>query len=129
MKFLLDTHVFLWYLLGDTRLTNQARQIIEAKTDLYFSIVSLWEISIKLNVGKLEIYRPVQELFDEVVMINAEILPITVEDTQAYASLPRIPGHRDPFDRILVTQATNRSLLLVSGDRKFDAYAIQRIWA
>ena len=65
MKFLLDTHVFLWYLLGDTRLTTQARQIIEAKTDLYFSIVSLWEISIKLNVGKLEINRPVQELFDE----------------------------------------------------------------
>jgi PIN domain nuclease of toxin-antitoxin system len=129
MKFLLDTHVFLWYLLGDPRLINEARQIIDAKTGLYFSIVSLWEISIKLNVGKLEINRPVQELFQEVMMIDAEILPITVEDTQAYASLPVIPGHRDPFDRILVTQAMNRSLLLVSADTKFNPYAIQRIWS
>lgn len=129
MKFLLDTHVFLWYLLGDPRLINEARQIIDSKTGLYFSIVSLWEISIKLNVGKLEINRPVQELFQEVVMINAEILPITVEDTQTYASLPVIPGHRDPFDRILVTQAMNRSLLLVSADTKFNSYSIQRIWS
>jgi PIN domain nuclease of toxin-antitoxin system len=79
-------------------------------------------------VGKLEINRPVQELFQEVMTIDAEILPITVEDTQAYASLPVIPGHRDPFDRILVTQAMNRSLFLVSADTKFNSYSIQRIW-
>lgn len=128
MKALLDTHVLLWYLLGNPSLSDRAKEIINTRTNLYFSIASLWEISIKVNVGKLQLNRPVQELPEELELINAEILPISLEDTQMYVNLPLPTNHRDPFDRILVAQTMNRSLVLVSSDVKFNFYAIQRVW-
>ncbi|MCL1462902.1 type II toxin-antitoxin system VapC family toxin [Argonema galeatum] len=127
MKALLDTHAFLWYLLGDPKLGSKAKEAIDTKTGLYFSIASLWEISIKINVGKLQLNRPFQDLQKELQYINAQLLPITFEDTETYISLPL--NHRDPFDRILVAQAINHSLVLISRDPAFDAYPIQRLWS
>jgi PIN domain nuclease of toxin-antitoxin system len=126
MEFLLDTHAFLWYLLGDSNLGSKAKEAIDTQTGLYFSIASLWEISIKINVGKLQLNRPFEDLPKELQYINAQILPITFEDTEIYTSLPL--HHRDPFDRILVAQAMNHSLVLISRDEAFDAYPIQRVW-
>jgi PIN domain nuclease of toxin-antitoxin system len=126
MESLLDTHAFLWYLLGDSNLGNKAKEAIDAKTGLYFSIASLWEISIKINVGKLQLNRPFEDLPKELEYINVQILPITFQDTEIYTSLPL--HHRDPFDRILVAQAINYSLVLISRDEAFDAYPIQRVW-
>ena len=125
---LLDTHVFLWYIMGDSRLSDRAREIVEAKSDLHFSIINLWEIAIKVNVGKLQLNVSFEELRVRLKHIKAAILPVSVEDTQAYTSLLLPPNHRDPFDRILICQAANRSLVLVSADAKFDAYSIQRFW-
>ncbi len=127
MKALLDTHAFLWYLLGDPNLGAKAKKAIDSKTGLYFSIASLWEISIKINVGKLQLNRPFQNLRNELQYINAQLLPITFEDTETYLSLPL--HHRDPFDRILVAQAINHSLVLISCDPAFDAYPIERLWS
>ena len=93
---------------------------------MYFSIASLWEISIKINVGKLQLNRRFEDLPQELEYINAQILPITFQDTEIYTSLPL--HHRDPFDRILVAQAINYSLVLISRDEAFDAYQIQRVW-
>jgi PIN domain nuclease of toxin-antitoxin system len=126
MESLLDTHAFLWYLLGDSNLGNKAKEAIDAKTGLYFSIASLWEISIKINVGKLQLNRPVEDLPKELEYINVQILPITFQDTEIYTSLPL--HHRDPFDRILVAQTMNHSLVLISRDEAFDSYPIQRVW-
>ncbi len=126
MEFLLDTHAFLWYLLGDSNLGSKAKEAIDTKTGLYFSIASLWEISIKINVGKLQLNRSFEYLPQELEYINAQILPITFKDTEIYASLPL--HHRDPFDRILVAQTMNNSLVLISRDEAFDAYPIQRVW-
>lgn len=126
MESLLDTHAFLWYLLGDSNLGSKAKDAIDTKTGLYFSIASLWEISIKINVGKLQLNRPFEDLPKELEYINVQILPITFEDTEIYTSLPL--HHRDPFDRILVAQAINHSLVLISRDEAFDAYPIQRVW-
>lgn len=126
MESLLDTHVFLWYLLGDPNLSSKAKEAIDTKTDLYFSIASLWEISIKINVGKLQLNRSFEYLPKELQYINAQILPITSKDTEIYAVLPL--HHRDPFDRILIAQAMNHSLVLISRDEAFDAYPIQRVW-
>jgi PIN domain nuclease of toxin-antitoxin system len=128
MAILLDTHVVLWYVTSDSRLSNRAREIVEAKTGLFFSMASLWEISIKLNIGKLQLTSSFDELLVRLEFIEAKILPIEVEDAKAYISLPLISGHRDPFDRLLVAQALNRSLVLVSEDEKFDFYPIERIW-
>jgi PIN domain nuclease of toxin-antitoxin system len=126
MEFLLDTHAFLWYLLGDSNLGNKAKEASDTKTGLYFSIASLWEISIKINVGKLQLNRSFEDLPKELEYINVQILPITVEDTEIYTSLPL--HHRDPFDRILVAQTMNHSLVLIGRDEAFDAYRIQRVW-
>jgi PIN domain nuclease of toxin-antitoxin system len=62
MECLLDTHALLWYLLGDSNLGNKAKEAIDTKTGLYFSIASLWEISIKINVGKLQLNRSFEDL-------------------------------------------------------------------
>ena len=126
MECLLDTHAFLWYLLGDSNLGSKAKEAIDTKTGLYFSIASLWEISIKINVGKLQLNRSFEDLPKELEYINARIIPITFEDTKIYTSLPL--HHRDPFDRILVAQTMNHSLVLISRDEAFDAYPIQRVW-
>jgi len=131
MKYLLDTHVLLWYLSKDTNLSDNAKAIVEAKKDLYFSIISLWEIAIKVNIGKLQIQRPISVLPIELQYMHIQILPITTIDIETYSSLP-LPNtpikHRDPFDRILIAQAMNNSLSVVSRDIAFDAYKVQRIW-
>lgn len=126
MDSLLDTHAFLWYLLGDPNLSSKAKEAIDTKIGLYFSIASLWEIAIKINVGKLQLNRSFEDLPKELQYINAEILPITSKDTEIYAGLPL--HRRDPFDRILVAQAMNHSLVLISRDQAFDAYSVQRVW-
>ncbi|MEL6460372.1 MAG: type II toxin-antitoxin system VapC family toxin [Cyanobacteria bacterium J06621_15] len=127
-KYLLDTHAFLWYLLGDTNLTIKAKGIINIQENLYFSIVSLWEIAIKINIGKLQVYRPIEDLFKELQFLNIQILPISNKDIELYSALSLPSNHRDPFDRMLIVQAINHSLILISKDVKFDAYPIQRLW-
>lgn len=128
MSVLLDTHVVLWYVMGDPRLSNKARELIDTKTGLFFSIASLWEISIKLNIGKLQLRCSFDDLLTRIAVMEAEILPINIENIQAYINLPLLPNHRDPFDRILVVQAMNAGLAIVSEDEKFDFYAVQRVW-
>ena len=128
MKYLLDTHVFLWYLLGDANLSVKAKNIIDTRENLYFSIVSLSEIGIKINIGKLQIYRPIEDLSKELQSINIKILPIVSKDIELYSSLSFPSNHRDPFDRMLITQAINYSLILISRDVKLDAYTIGRLW-
>lgn len=128
MAVLIDTHVLLWHITSDARLSDRAKAIIQSKTNLFFSIASLWEITIKLNIGKLHLASSFDEILIRLEFINAEILPIKPEDTKNYISLPLIPNHRDPFDRILVAQALNSSFTLLSEDQKFDLYPIQRVW-
>jgi PIN domain nuclease of toxin-antitoxin system len=127
MNALLDTHAVLWYLQGNSTLSANAKNIIDRKEgELYFSIASLWEIAIKQGLGKLQLQRPFQDLEPALAQLNIQILSITFSDTETYLSLPL--HHRDPFDRILVAQAINRSLVLVSRDAHLDAYPIQRLW-
>jgi PIN domain nuclease of toxin-antitoxin system len=131
MKYILDTHVILWYLSEDPKLSTKAKEIVDARNNLYFSIISLWEVSIKVNIGKLQINRPIEALPIELQYMNIQILPITIRDIEIYSSLP-LPNspiqHRDPFDRILIAQAINYSFNLVSQDTAFDSYPVSRIW-
>lgn len=129
MKMLLDTHAFIWYVMGDPGLSSQAKEIIDTKSELSFSIVSLWEISIKINIGKLQLNCSYDDLLTRLAFIKAEILLISIEDTQTYINLPLLSDHRDPFDRMLISQAINHALAIVSADPKLDAYPIQRVWA
>jgi PIN domain nuclease of toxin-antitoxin system len=131
MALLLDTHAVLWYVIGSPELSETARNIIDAQSELVFSIASVWEISIKLNIGKLQLNCSFDDLLVRVAVMRAEILPISIEDTRTYIDLPlpSKPKHRDPFDRILIAQAINNSLTIVSADAAFDIYPIQRVWA
>jgi PIN domain nuclease of toxin-antitoxin system len=128
MKVLLDTHAFLWYLLGDRNLSLKSKRIIDTRENLYFSIVSLWEIAIKVNIGKLQIHRPIEDLSQELQYSNIQILPILTQDIELYSTLNFPSSHRDPFDRMLIVQAINLSLVVISKDIKFDDYPIQRLW-
>jgi PIN domain nuclease of toxin-antitoxin system len=121
---LLDTHIILWYLQGDTRIKPDLNDLIESqKNQVYSSIASLWEISIKIGIGKLSLDRPFEELKSSLAENNIEIISITFDDTILNKDLPRY--HKDPFDRILISQAINRSLIIVSQDSIFNQYAVR----
>lgn len=126
MTLLLDTHTLIWFLDGDTRLPANTRTQIETTPIVSVSIVSLWEIAIKANIGKLTLSAPFSSVEPNLVALGITQLPITFKDLEIYLSLPL--HHRDPFDRILIAQAINYSLSLVSQDTQMDAYAIQRLW-
>jgi PIN domain nuclease of toxin-antitoxin system len=128
MKLLLDTHAFLWFIDGSPLLSGAARERIEDITNArYFSIASLWEIAIKLSIGKLSLSQPYGTFIPEQLAINdVQLLGITFEHTELIATLPL--HHRDPFDRLLVVQAMQEDMPLISVDPAFDAYGIVRIW-
>ena len=83
-------------------------------------------MTIKLNIGKLTIPHTIDELSNLLDVFNIEIINISQSDLEQYLTLPL--HHRDPFDRILITQAIGRSLVLISADRSFEAYSVQQLW-
>ena len=129
MSVLVDTHALLWYASNDRKLSQNAKEILESPFDRYLSIVSLWEISIKLNIGKLPSEVSFDEILSRVAVLQLRILPVTVEHTRVYLDLPRFTEHRDPFDRMLVAQSIADQLTILSADSKFDLYPIPRIWS
>ena len=127
MKVLLDTHSFLWFLGGDAALSKQARTLIEnPRNEKFISIASFWEIAIKNSLGKLTLDVPFAELKTEAIKNSFHILPITFEDTLQLNTLPF--HHRDPFDRIIISQAMKNSLTLVSRDNNFSLYNVNLLW-
>jgi PIN domain nuclease of toxin-antitoxin system len=124
---LLDTHALLWFLNKDSRLPETTKTQIEEAESVFVSMASLWEISIKVNIGKLTLMTPFETIRLNMINLGIEELPISFEDAITYLSIPL--HHRDPFDRILVAQAMNHSLILISRDLAFDSYAIQRVWS
>ena len=127
--FLIDTHVLIWYLEDDPQLSSNVAEILEdTRHSLYVSMASLWEIAIKSGLGKLKLKIKLHDLKEVLEGLSIEIISIDFEDTQTYSTLPLFENHRDPFDRILVAQVMRRSIALVSSDRKFDLYEIQRVW-
>ena len=126
-RFLLDTHVFLWLVQGDPQLSERAKSVISEDTNqLNFSVVSIWEIAIKLNIGKLTIEHSIEDIYTLLAQLKIEVLPIDRSDIDQYLTLPLY--HRDPFDRILIAQAIDRELILVSVDGSFELYPVQRLW-
>lgn len=123
---LLDTHTFIWLSEEDTNLPEKLRVMIEEADDVYLSIASLWEIAIKLSIGKLSLNKDYETIGVEVESSDITLLPISFADTVQVRKLPL--HHRDPFDRILVAQAMNNCLVIVSQDTQLDAYPIERLW-
>jgi PIN domain nuclease of toxin-antitoxin system len=128
VKLLLDTHAFLWFIAGSEKLSATARELIEDSANQPFlSAASLWEMAIKLSLGRLHLGRPFEDLIPEQMHLNGiQLLGIEVEHVTPVTTLPF--HHRDPFDRLLVAQATVEQMPIVSADPAFDAYPIRRLW-
>jgi len=128
MKLLLDTHTFLWFIMGSPNLSADARALIEdATNEKFFSVASLWEMAIKLSIGKLTLSAPFDVLFPQQLTLNGvDLLGIEIEHAAAVAVLPF--HHRDPFDRLLIAQAIAEKMTIVTIDAAFDAYSVTRLW-
>src|SRR2546421_10071724 len=105
MKLLLDTHTFLWFIMGSSNLSSNARALIEdLANEKFLSVASLWEIAIKLSIGRLALSAPFDVLIPQQLSLNGfELLNIEVGHAAVVAALPF--HHRDPFDRLLIAQA------------------------
>ncbi len=124
---LLDTHTLIWFIEGSKELSQTARQTIEIENaDNYVSIASLWEIAIKVSLGKLELKTPFNQIDRQITQNGFEILPVTFEDTLIVSALPF--HHRDPFDRISIAQAITNKLTIISNDGLFSSYTTKVIW-
>ena len=125
MKVLLDTHTFLWFIAGDAQLADYARQVIEdLSNERYVSIASVWEITIKSSLGRLIVPTPPSTLIREHIWANAiTLLTIKPEHFDALHGLPY--EHKDPFDRLLIAQAMQEGMVLLSKDQRFSAYPLQ----
>lgn len=128
MRLLLDSHTLLWLLKGTSELSQKARETIsDADNEKLLSIGSLWEISIKVGKGRLELDRPLSDFLAWVENHpRIRLLAIQSPHLLWLASLPA--HHRDPFDRLLVAQALSERCTLVSRDGMLDAYGVSRLW-
>jgi PIN domain nuclease of toxin-antitoxin system len=127
MNLLLDSHAFLWWLQDSRRLSREARRAIAAPaSQVFVSAVSIWEIAIKLSVGKLR-WREGVTLDDSIASCGFTELPVSVRHAAGVRNLPR--HHADPFDRLLVSQALVEDLWVVTADEMFARYGIRTLAA
>lgn len=128
MRLLLDTHAFIWWDHDQTKLSETALKACQSSANsLHLSLASVWELQIKTQLGKLELRLNLKQILAEQQIQNGLIIePITLEDILGLQNLPSV--HRDPFDRLLVSQANSGSFLLVSGDPEMARYPRERLW-
>ncbi len=127
MKAILDTHTFLWGIAGDRRMSQKARDVFVGPSDLVLSLASIWEILIKVQLRKLSLPEPaggyvIRKMADN----RIETLPIELNHLLAFEGLDL--HHRDPFDRMLIAQALQEDLPIVTGDPFFSRYPVKVIW-
>ena len=128
MKILLDTHIFLFYITADKRLPDSLKDMIQDTTnEIYLSVISLWEISVKYQLGKLplpkspSLYIPEQRKKPSILS-----LPLDEDSITHLLLLPDI--HRDPFDRLIISQSIVENMAIVGMDSLFSSYPITLLW-
>jgi len=127
VRLLLDTHAFMWFVNGDELLSLKAKDAIEDKSNSsYISIASLWEMAIKVRLGKLNIAEPFNKLIADIEQKEFTILSVNFGDAEYVSRMEMI--HRDPFDRMLIAQTKLNDVTIVSNETIFDKYGVKRIW-
>ncbi len=128
MKYLLDTHTYLWFLLDNPKLSNNAKTVIEnLENEIYLSSVVVWEISIKLKIGKIELAVDLDTFIaNSIQEYNFVPQPMTIPHAIQVYNLPDI--HQDPFDRMLIAQAQVESLDIITSDIFIREYEVDIIW-
>ncbi|MGB3947193.1 MAG: type II toxin-antitoxin system VapC family toxin [Bacteroidia bacterium] len=128
MAFLLDTHTFLWFIAGDNQLPATVRdKIKDIHQPCFLSAASLWEITIKEQIGKLTLNIPLQELFEYADRNQIEIIPINYDHLLVLSKLPS--HHNDPFDRLIISQAIAENLILITRDKGLKKYKVAQQWS
>jgi PIN domain nuclease of toxin-antitoxin system len=127
MKALLDTHTFLWAISGDERLSQRARQVFVGPIDLWLSVASIWEILIKVQIGKMPLPLPTGPyIVKKLVENRIETLAVSRDHVLRVETLPM--HHSDPFDRMLIAQSLEEKLPLATAHRIFKRYPVEVIW-
>lgn len=128
MRILLDTHVFLWAAVSDSRLSPRAKPVLASKdVQLWLSVASLWETTIKFQIGKLKLPTRVEDFIErQISETEIAILPISPNHVRTLSTIPLL--HRDPFDRMLVAQSIAERLPLMSADKAISRYPVEVIW-
>ena len=123
---LLDTHTFYWFIRDDEKMPAKVKELIETKEKVFVSIATFWEMTIKSSLGKLELPASISDLMNDCAEFNFTILPIGSSHLEKLINLPWI--HRDPFDRILICQAQQENLTLVTVDSNIVKYDVKTFW-
>ena len=128
MRALLDTHTFLWWISDSGRLSKRAYEFIEKPSNtIYFSSVSCWEISIKSTLGSIQFPKKMESFIAEQISINSfEPLSLNISHAVNIRVLPQ--HHKDPFDRMLISQSQIEDMPLITGDKLISKYKIELIW-
>jgi len=127
MDLLLDTHAFIWFISGDASLPPKVLDAIKnVENKCFISIASLWEIAIKSSLKKLELKSDFNRIVDFLADNDIEILPITFDHLQRLLTLEF--HHKDPFDRIIISQALAERLTILSKDEHFPSYTDRILW-
>lgn len=126
MKVLIDTHVFLWGLTEESKLSPDVRLLLP-KADVWISVACIWEIITKVQIGKLALPMPVGSFLTAKLVANGvSVLPISLNHVLRVETLEL--HHRDPFDRIQIAQSLEENLPLVTSDPFFGEYPVKLIW-
>lgn len=128
MRFLVDTHTFLWAILSPEKMTDRVSGIfMDRGTELLISVATPWEMAIKAGIGKLDNAAEVLDNFESLLAAGGyRILETSIRHVIASGTLPLY--HKDPFDRLLIAQALNLNLPILSSDDIFDRYGVIRVW-
>ena len=128
MKLLLDTHSFIWWDSEPNNLSPQVLVLCQKRANIVlFSVASVWEMQIKLQIGKLKLNLPLAKMIENQQQINnINILPVTLTHVLALQTLPAY--HKDPFDRLLIAQANIEGAVLISNDPIFAKYPVKLLW-
>lgn len=128
MNMLLDTQALLWFILDDDRLSKKGSQFIaNSKGAVFVSPASLWELAIKISLGKYSLKESFSSFWNDQLHLNEfSLLNISISHTARLTDLPFY--HRDPFDRLIIAQSLEENLPLVSSDSMFDKYGVNRVW-
>jgi len=124
MNFLIDTQILIWYYEGNASIPDKAKTaILEPANRHFVSMATLWEMAIKVGIGKLALSRSLEDFFSKIFEDDISILPIAAKHILPIATLPHF--HKDPFDRLIISQAIVEGLEVITSDAHFKDYPIK----
>lgn len=129
MNCLLDTSPYIWLIDNNARLSERAKSVIEdSENKLYLSTVSFWEIVIKRSLGKLKFDPTLDQMYQDIQTLDITLLALKKKHFEVLETLEHQKKHKDPFDRLIISQAVAENLSVISSDGKFSNYPISLVW-